>query len=262
MSKPERRIRHEQWLLELTGIPTAAGKESRVVRWVQAWVRQRQSLTLESDRAGNLLITRGDSGRERDQNRDRAAPLYITAHLDHPAFVVTELREPDQVELEFRGGVHDPYFDGAAIEIFDEHDRPHRATITHLDATAVPFKRVTARLSRGKHGVQVGDIGRWALRGRGATPTVHEGRLYAPACDDLAGVAAALSALDVLMSRQDTRHVGVLLTVAEEVGFVGTIAACLDKTLPPSARLICLENSRAFPTRRSARAPSCVSATG
>jgi endoglucanase len=42
--------------------------------------------------------------------------------------------------------------------------------------------------------------------------------------------------------------VGLLFTRAEEVGFVGAIAACKHKTVPKSARLICLENSRSFPT--------------
>jgi endoglucanase len=42
-------------------------------------------------------------------------------------------------------------------------------------------------------------------------------------------------------------HVGVLLTRAEEVGFIGAIAACEQRSVPKSARLLCLENSRSFP---------------
>jgi len=38
----------------------------------------------------------------------------------------------------------------------------------------------------------------------------------------------------------------VLLTRAEEIGFVGTLAACRDRSVPRDARLICLENSRSF----------------
>src|SRR5690242_18187830 len=32
------RARHHEWLLELTQIPTAAGHEQRVIRWLRAWV--------------------------------------------------------------------------------------------------------------------------------------------------------------------------------------------------------------------------------
>ncbi|MEZ6210536.1 MAG: hypothetical protein R3B46_04715 [Phycisphaerales bacterium] len=28
----------EQWLLELTSIPTAAGREDRVIAWIREWV--------------------------------------------------------------------------------------------------------------------------------------------------------------------------------------------------------------------------------
>jgi endoglucanase len=71
--------------------------------------------------------------------------------------------------------------------------------------------------------------------------------LHCPACDDLAALAAALAALDVLRKRKGCGHVGVLLTVAEEVGFIGAIAACKQKSVPRGTRLICLENSRSFP---------------
>ena len=151
------------------------------------------------------------------------------------------------MELEFRGGVDDPYFDKATIEIVNaDHalGNPPRATITTVDSRARPYKRVVGRLDKPARGIARGDIGRWALRGKGRQPTVTNGVLYAPACDDLAGVAAALSALDVLRNRKTARHAGVLLTRAEEVGFVGAIAACKHRSVPPTARLICLETRR------------------
>ncbi len=238
MLTSKHRVEHRRWLKALTGIPTAAACEDRVIEWVTDWVGQRRNLAIRADAAGNLVITRsGDPARP---------PIFMTAHLDHPAFVVRRRIDDRTVEMEFRGGVHDPYFTDAKIEIFDADGRPHRAVVTRLDPLAKPFKRVEARL-RAPSGVEAGDVGRWAFRGRGARPTVVEGRLHTPACDDLAGVAAALSTLDVLRPRKSMTHVGVLLTRAEEIGFVGAIAACKRRTVPRSARLICLENSRSFP---------------
>ncbi len=239
---------HQQWLLALTGTPTAAGREQQVIEWVERWVRKRPNLSMRRDGAGNMIIL------VKGQGRGRRRPVYLTAHLDHPAFVVRAAPQRGLVELEFRGGVLDPYFVGAQIEIVTAEHGLHqapRARIERLDAASKPYKRVTARLLRGASGIEPGDIGRWVFRGtgtRGNAPRVVDGILYAPACDDLAGVAAALCALDVLRRRRGAGagNVGVLLTRAEEVGFVGAIAACKERSVPRDARLLCLENSRSF----------------
>jgi endoglucanase len=242
------RRKHDAWLRELTGLPTAAGREDRVIAWVEDWVAARRNLRLRRDRAGNLVITRKPGNAKKPgakKGSKRAArPLFFTAHLDHPAFVVRRLIDDRDVEMEFRGGVHPPYFDDASIELFDAKDRRHAATVLSLDAKAKPFKRVRARLARPATTLAPGDVGRWRFRGK--LPRVTKGVLHAHACDDLAGVAAALAALDVVRRKRSAAHVGVFLTRAEEVGFVGTLAACESGTLPKRARLICLENSRSF----------------
>jgi putative aminopeptidase FrvX len=158
------RVAHEKLLLELTSIPTAAGREDRVIAWVERWVKARPKLRLRRDKAGNLLITRGDANTSRSTSKSSVpAPLYITAHLDHPAFVVHSVIDARTIELEFRGGVHDPYFDKAQIDIFDSSDHPHRARIDSLDPSAKPFKRITAMLGKSTDSIQPGDIGRWVF---------------------------------------------------------------------------------------------------
>jgi putative aminopeptidase FrvX len=235
------RATHERWLREITAIPTAAGYEGRVIRWIERWVAARRNLSMTRDGAGNLFVRRrlargGRAGRR---------PLFITAHLDHPAFVVLAVRNRD-VELEFRGTVHDPYFEGARIEIVGGGSRARRAGIVALDAKATPFKRVSARLEEGAAAVEAGDVARWAFPGNPALPRVAAGLLHTHACDDLAGVAAALCAMDVLGRRKGMGHVALLFTRAEEVGFIGAIAACKAKSVPKRSRLICLETSRSF----------------
>lgn len=220
--------------------------------WIDGWLDpMRKRLDVRRDDAGNYLIQRKD--------RDKAAqPLLVTAHLDHPAFIVTH-RRGNTAELEFRGGVHDPYFVGTPIEIMDFAGRTTRATITALDANAKPFKRVTARLHGRAHGAPaVGDIARWLLpaprlvsRAVGAPTadgTPREVRVVEThACDDLAAVAAACCAFDALLRARWARNIGLLFTVAEEVGFIGAIHAARGMLIPRGARLLCLENSRSFP---------------
>ena len=106
--------------------------------------------------------------------------------------------------------------------------------------------------------VAVGDIGRWQLpapriASRELPPIVPGGAprlarvIETHACDDLAAVAAACAAFDRLLKNTSARNVGLLFTVAEEVGFIGAIHAARNRLIPKNARLICLENSRSFP---------------
>jgi endoglucanase len=231
-----KRRTHLAWLKEITSIPTAAGREDRVVAWIENWVKKRPGLRLSRDKAGNLLI-------RSTRKSSRRKPIFITAHLDHPAFVVASVDE-NEVELEFRGGVNDPYFENAQVEIVDGSGTAHRARVVRLDSSAKPFKRVRARLAKRRLSFTIapGDIGRWRL----PRPVIRGGLLYTHACDDLAAVAAALATLDVMSGTKGFEHVGLLFTRAEEIGFIGAIAACKLKTVEKSARLICLENSRSF----------------
>ena len=226
--------RHERWLTELTAIPTVAGREDRVVAWVENWVRRRRDLRLRSDPAGNLLIARA--------GRRRRTPVLLTAHLDHPGFVVTEI-QGRAVEWQFLGGVAAPYFENAAIEFFDADGTAHRAKVTSSMVDG-RLRTGTARLAKASSQVRPGAIGRWSFRS--GSLGIRNGRLYAPGCDDLAGVAAVLAALDDLRKNPNAGHVGVLLTRAEEVGFVGAIAACTNGSFPQEARLVCVEMSRSF----------------
>ncbi len=248
MHTPEQ-LEHQRWLKEITAIPTAAGHEGRVIAWIRSWVRKRKNLKLSQDEAGNLVLTQAAStakARGTKANDKTVKPLFITAHLDHPAFVVHEIVDEKTIELEFRGGVNDPYFENAKIEIFDSRDGIHPAKVMKLDSKAKPFKRVTAKLVEATNAIAPGDIGRWVFEKNGCDPHMNGGLLYTPACDDLAAVAAALAVMDILRGKPECAHVGALFTRAEEVGFIGAIAAARGKTVPKDARLICLENSRSY----------------
>lgn len=212
------------WLEALTHLPTIAGREEAVVAFVERWAAERDGVAIRRDRAGNLVLS--------GPHPPRRPPLWITAHLDHPGFVAGE-----GGAVSFRGGMGAPYFDGApAVEFFPIDGAPVVGTLTTWDADG-GIGTVDAD-------VPPGTIGRWHF-----DPTdlgIADGILRAPGCDDLAGVAAALSVLERTRTDLDLGHVGLLLTRAEEVGFVGAIAACVEGTIAPDARLVCLETSRAF----------------
>jgi putative aminopeptidase FrvX len=238
------RAQHQDWLQAITQIPTAAGRESRVVDWIEGWAAARPELELTRDPAGNLHIQiRGRQGRQGGQGAERA-PVYFTAHMDHPAFVVERVIGEATVQVAFRGGVMDDYFEDARITIHARNGATLGAKLVGRPETGcASFKSFLADVDAATaDGVEVGDMATWEL----PESRIADGLLHAPACDDLAALAAAVSAIDILRQEPGEQDVRLLLTRAEEVGFIGAIAACRHGTMPRGSRVIALENSRAF----------------
>lgn len=234
----DRTVEHG-WLCDLTQLPTAAGREGRVIRWVEAWARQRPDVLLRRDGAGNIELRLAGS-------EALAPPIYFTAHMDHPAFVVDEVLADGRVALEFRGGVMADYFHDARVRLHPASGPPVGARL--VASVASPKALHLAQPDAPASGLAVGDVATWEL----PEARIEDGLIHTHACDDLAALAAALAALDRLRRTRAAgaaeRHdVRVLLTRAEEIGFVGAIAACRDGTMPPGSRVLALENSRAFP---------------
>ena len=260
-SDPLARDAHARDLLALTQVPTVAGREQRVIRWVRAWAALRPELEVLADSAGNIVIQPRVPWGSGDSN----APVFITAHLDHPAFVVERIIGPGTLELAFRGGVMDPYFDNARVRLYPGDSAGQAgsigATLTGggggsgsgggtvgAGGGAPLFKTYLAELdSRAE--ARIGDIATWELP---PAEIDSAGLVHTHACDDLAALAAALGAYDVLLgivragSPGDNLDVRLLLTRAEEIGFIGAIAACKLGTMPGGSRVIALENSRSF----------------
>ena len=243
-----RRADHLDWLLGVSTIPTAAGHEGRVIRWIERWLDQRSGFSTRTDPHGNIEI-RIDGCPQTDH------PVYFTAHLDHPAFVVEEVRSATGLILSFRGGVMSDYFPDAEIRVHHrdgdfsvctitgEHD-PDGTEWSETDPR--PFKLYHANAG-GAHHARPGDVATWVLPEAEVVDDEFGGIVHTNACDDL----AALAAIDELRLAKESgveiSDVRVLLTRAEEVGFIGAIGASKDGFMPKGSRIIALENSRAFP---------------
>ncbi|MBC7835798.1 MAG: hypothetical protein H7Y88_11965 [Phycisphaerales bacterium] len=237
------------YLIDLTQLPTAAGREDRVIRWVRDWAARHPSLALAEDRAGNLIVTR----REAPPSSPDNPPLYITAHLDHPAFVVERIVGPGTLELSFRGGVMDAFFEHAPVRVYprsvDAADGSLPAVLTGpAPGVGSPFGKLyiaelDSRSARAASTLAVGDVATWEL----PPARVIDGNLHTHACDDLAALAAAVCTMERLIQAPATQDVRLLFTRAEEIGFLGAIAACKLGTMPRGSRVLALENSRAFP---------------
>jgi putative aminopeptidase FrvX len=220
-------------LHEICSLPTAPFAEGRVVRYVEQFAKQRR-LKLSRDGFGNLLLEL--------PSRSRSPRWVFTAHMDHPGFVATRMRDGRTLEAAFRGWVFAEYVKGAKVRFFDG-DREITGVVQDVtigDERPVPIAatvKVTGAIASGSPGMF--DQGEARTKGN---------RFLSRAIDDLAGLAGALQMLDDLRRKPPAAPVAVLLTRAEEEGFVGAIAASIKpKLLRKTDRIIAIETSAMQP---------------
>ena len=261
----------EKLLLELTSLPTAAGCEHAVFRYLYHWAAKRPWIAIKHDKWGNMLFR--VKGQKQTRNRP---PLFITSHLDHPAFVVQNVKDGGRlVRAAFRGGVHNTFFIETHVRWWPH---AHEQSVQKLPRT--PFnakdsfsalmdakqglrgkiidlntdqsktshgdKETTIQFAR-KNNIKAGDIITWDL----PASRIVRGKLHARVCDDLAATAASLAAFDRWYARNKKQlataaNVQLLFTRSEEIGFIGAIGACQSGLIPKPSRIIALENSKSF----------------
>lgn len=224
-----------QTLHDLCTLPTAAFLEDAVLDYVDQWARRRRNVKVETDSFGNRLLSLA--------GKDKSLPrLVLVAHSDHPAFASGETTD-GMLHAEFRGGVRADHADGAKV-IFFTPDGEVSAKATAEAGDNDRLTGATFKLPRGKV-VPAGCVGMFDFGGK--LPTMRGRTFRARACDDLAGLAAGLAALDELRAKKPKATVCVLVTRAEEVGFIGAIAAVKDRKglLNKSDRVISIETSAA-----------------
>ena len=233
-------------LQQLCSVPTAPFAEQHVVHFVEHFVAARPRLKLSRDRFGNLLI---DLPAGRGKAATKQPRTVFTAHMDHPGFVAARhrrarLRPPYRLlDAHFRGWVLPQYFRGEKVRFFNSDGSEVTAVV--LDYTLGSDRKVPEMVTvKTKGGVEAGAPGMWD-QGEGR---VKGGRFYSRVCDDLAGAAGALAMLDQLAKKPPKGPVAVLLTRAEEEGFIGAIAASIEpKLLRKSDRVIAIETSAMQP---------------
>jgi putative aminopeptidase FrvX len=234
-------IKH-QLLHEVCSLPTAPFAEGHVVRFAEQFVARHKGLSLRRDRAGNLLIELASKNSRRSRSRQ---PRWVfTAHMDHPGFIAREMLDARTLAADFRGWVKVEYVRGTRVRFFAGRREitgvVTEATVEDYDQRAVPHEvkiRVTEAVPAGSPGMF--DQGEGRVKGK---------KFFSRACDDLAGLAAALEMLRILHRNPPEVPVAVLLTRAEEEGFIGCIAACeRPELLKKTDRVIAIETSSVQP---------------
>ena len=221
-------------LQEICSLPTAPFVEDRAIAYARRFAKDRK-LKLTEDRFGNLLL-------ELRGMKRGAARWVFTAHMDHPGFVADRMLDDRTLRATFRGYVLAEYLQGQKVRFFAGDDEI-RGVVTEVTAEkkSPRAERAIIRVSGHVPPESAGmlDQGEGRVKGK---------KFLSRAIDDLAGVAAALEMLDRLVKKPPAATVAVLLTRAEEEGFVGAMAASLHpELLRKDDRLIAIECSAMQP---------------
>lgn len=161
------------------------------------------------------------------------------------------MRDQRTLEADFRGGVRAEYFNGAAVRFFSG-DREITGVVESHSVPKSDRPYPDRAVIRVRDAVAPGSPGMWD-QGIGR---IKSGTFHCRVCDDLAGAAAALQMLDELSRRPPRVSVAVLLTRAEEEGFIGAIAASIKPALlRKTDRLIAIECSAMQPYAPQGKGP-------
>jgi putative aminopeptidase FrvX len=224
-------------LRNLLSLPTAPFAEHTVLEFVERFCRDRRIHDLSRDRVGNLLV------HVRVGRRRIRRPVCITAHTDHPGFVVDRTLKKGRLRAHWHGGVPPEYFDGSPVRFFVDNHWVRGRIRSHTLAVRAGRERVDTVLVDINGEAPAGAIGMWDL----PEPFIRGSRIHARACDDLVGVGAMLCCIDELVRKKKPGEAYFLFTRAEEVGFIGAIAAARAKTIPKQCYVVAMEASSERP---------------
>jgi putative aminopeptidase FrvX len=217
--------------------------------YVERTCRRLPEVTVRYDRHGNLLA-------HYRRPPVPAPPLAFVAHADHPGFVALEMVDRRTVRAAFRGGVKPEYFTNAGVRFWSGRRWVKGRVLELTKAARVTdvvgwIWRPEEALIRVGKAVAPNSPGMWDL----PDPVLKGDLVAARGCDDVAGCAAMLALLQRLSRKRAAGEVYCLFTRAEEVGFIGAIAAARAGTLPHRLPVISIETSSILPNARQGDGP-------
>ena len=231
-------------LRELAERPAVSFQEGPVATRIQNSL-EGMGLAVAHDRYGNLIVRH--SGQSR--NREDHPPIAFVAHMDHPGFEVVEDRG-ETVIARALGGVPQACFSGAvAVQIIlpdgtrlsaetagTYGGEGERMVSLRLNASTLRSPEKSRPLELPSAAVL--DVPDFQLDGE---------LIHMRAADDLAGCAAILAALKVLVSDEEVGEVYGVFTRAEEVGLIGARLLAEEGILPADTLVVSLEASKSLP---------------
>jgi endoglucanase len=240
-------------LQEVVSLPTAPLHEQEVMRYVQNFV-YRLALPIRQDGYGNLIAEyAGDT---------KLPPLGCVAHMDHPGFLLESIKN-GCFKLAFYGGAACPakadklsFFCQGEETILSVEDlvyapappttQPQPTAVSPAQGTSGAAPKATHVLASYAGVLPDSVVAGFAMHQ--LPPFRQEGEIvYSRAIDDLAGCAAILALLELLVERKARAYVYAIFTRAEEIGFIGAYGLAMSNILPDKLPIVSLEASKMLP---------------
>ena len=222
----------------LMSLPTAPFREQFVKEAVSSRAAE-LDLEVLTDAVGNLLLVY-----DGDRDSGHTPRVIFTAHMDHPGLLYSRPLSPREHLFELAGNANTDLAKRAEVDIYDPagtaDQTPVRGVIVSYAEPEGGRPVFSVRISKADAELLTSaSFAMWRL------PVLRKQgrRLRGRACDDLAGVTAALAVLSELRQTRSGVCAGLLLTRAEETGFGGMMAAARSDWLPRAPLYLNIECS-------------------
>ena len=228
----DRERRSLEILRELGQRPSAPFHESAPAEYILETLKD-IGLEAGADQFGNVIA------HYRNSDSDDP-PLALVAHMDHPGFEIIEASESGLMAVALGGVPQVSLTDPADVLVILESD-------VRIPAQILPFPYGDGRTVRVELSEDVSIEPPVPVVFDLPDFTLEDGFIRMRALDDLAGCAAALSAMERLVAEQAECEVYAVFTRAEEGGLFGARLMAEARTLPPETLVVSIESSPLIP---------------
>ena len=217
--------------------PATSFFEARVAETIEALLDE-SGIAHRRDAFGNIIAR---VTRTTPDGQQTPRPLALVAHMDHPGFEITDVAG-SRLQARMRGRVSDVVYlqrvdlivhcsDGAALRA--------RTTGTDSDTEA---RTLSIEMQ------EAGDVSLPAYAVFDLPDfLIRDEYVHMRACDDLAGCAATLAAMEILARETAPIDLYGVFTRAEEDGLIGARLLADSGLLPKETVVVSVESSRALP---------------
>lgn len=236
---------------ELLSTPTAPFREKLVRDLIEKRL-QKFKIPYFQDRDGNILVGAENEKKYQQalvKSSPKATPLFI-AHMDHPGFHGNKWRSENELEFTWHGGAPTEDLIGARV-----WTSTNEGKVIYGEITEAVLIKSGKSISHGCIRYEAKDFAKYkpsaVFGGFGfrAPYWEEDGVAYTKAADDLVGCFIVLELARVFAKKKPFPFFG-LLSRAEEVGFIGTLAHFdrgYFKNKKTNALVVSLETSRTLP---------------
>jgi len=244
----------KKFLFQLLSCPTAPFRESQVAFCVKSFL-EKEKLSYFEDPIGNIVVGASSQGEylKKLKNLETDPVRFFIAHMDHPGFHGVKWISRKILGVKWHGGTPRKFLTGSKVWLSTQagnfwEGKIQKAKLNKAK-TALASSQVVITDTKAVEEIECVQARELFGAFLFSSPVWEKKKiLYTKAADDLVGVFAILT-LAKHLKNHHSKFLG-LISRAEEVGFVGTIAHLnlgWMKAFGSKVAVVSLETSRTLP---------------